>query len=110
MAADWKACALMTDPAVFAVGNQYQIIVETSYTAIIAQSGRGKEVNRYLMLFAVQGGEGILVDHVAMMLRRHELKGAVVNVQIKTPDLRSISRQTSLDHHTYYLLIKNFPM
>lgn len=58
----------------------------------------------------VKTGVTVLVDHVAMMLRRHELKGAVVNVQIKTPDLRSISRQTSLDHHTYYLLIKNFPM
>ena len=46
-------------------------------------------------------GVAVLVDHVAMNLRRHGLKGAVVNVQIKTPELRSISRQTSLDHHTY---------
>lgn len=49
----------------------------------------------------VKTGVAVLVDHVAMTLRRHALKGAVVNVQIKTPDLRSISRQTSLDHHTY---------
>lgn len=49
----------------------------------------------------VRTGVAVLVDHVAMNLRRHGLKGAVVNVQIKTPELRSISRQTSLDHHTY---------
>jgi len=49
----------------------------------------------------VKTGVAVLVDHVAMTLRRHALKGAVVNVQIKTPDLRSISRQTSLDHYTY---------
>ena len=49
----------------------------------------------------VKTGVAVLVDHVAMTLRRHALKGSVVNVQIKTPDLRSISRQISLDHHTY---------
>ena len=46
-------------------------------------------------------GVSVLVDHVATTLRRHHLKGAVVNVQIKTPELQVISRQTSLDHHTY---------
>ena len=49
----------------------------------------------------VKTGVAVLVDHVVMTLRRHQMKGAVVNVQIKTPDLRVISRQTSLDHHTY---------
>lgn len=49
----------------------------------------------------VSAGIAALVDHVAMTLRRHGLKGAVINVQIKTPALRVISRQTSLDHHTY---------
>lgn len=49
----------------------------------------------------VSAGIASLVDHVAMTLRRHSLKGAVINVQIKTPALRVISRQTSLDHHTY---------
>lgn len=49
----------------------------------------------------IRTGVAVLVDHVAMNLRRHGLKGAVVNVQIKTPELRSISRQVSLDHHTY---------
>ena len=49
----------------------------------------------------IKTGVSVLVDHVAMTLRRHGLKGTVVNVQIKTPDLRVISRQTSLDHHTF---------
>ena len=49
----------------------------------------------------IRTGVAVLVDHVAMSLRRHGLKGAVINIQIKTPDLRVISRQTSLDHYTY---------
>ncbi len=49
----------------------------------------------------IKTGVSVLVDHVAMTLRRHHLKGAVVNIQIKAPDLHVISRQTSLDHHTY---------
>lgn len=49
----------------------------------------------------IRAGIAPLVDHVAMTLRRHALKGAVISVQIKTPELRVISRQTSLDHHTY---------
>ncbi len=49
----------------------------------------------------IRTGVAVLVDHVAMSLRRHGLKGAVINIQIKTPDLHVISRQTSLDHYTY---------
>ena len=49
----------------------------------------------------IRTGVAVLVDHVAMSLRRHGLKGEVINIQIKTPDLRVISRQTSLDHYTY---------
>ena len=49
----------------------------------------------------IRTGVAVLVDHVAMSLRRHGRKGAVINIQIKTPDLRVISRQTSLDHYTY---------
>ena len=41
-----------------------------------------------------------LSDHVARTLRRHGLKGCVIQVQIKTPELRVISRQISLDHYT----------
>lgn len=49
----------------------------------------------------VRTGVSVLVDDVAMQLRRQKLKGSVIQVQIKTPELRTISRQTTLDHHTY---------
>ena len=49
----------------------------------------------------IRAGVSVLADHVAMALRRQGLKGAVVTVQLKTPDLRVVSRQTSLDHPTY---------
>ena len=42
-----------------------------------------------------------LADEVARSLRRHRLKGTVVSVQIRRPDMTDISRQTSLDHPTY---------
>ena len=42
-----------------------------------------------------------LSDEVARSLRRHDLKGEVVSVQIRRPDMTDISRQTTLDHHTY---------
>jgi len=49
----------------------------------------------------VRTGISVLVDDVAMQLRRQNLKGSVIQVQIKTPELRTISRQTTLDHHTF---------
>lgn len=42
-----------------------------------------------------------LVDEVAMQMRRQGLKGKVVQVQIKTPQLHTISRQVKLDHYTF---------
>ena len=42
-----------------------------------------------------------LADEVASSLRRHEMKGCVVQVQIKAPSLRVISRQTTLPHYTF---------
>ena len=49
----------------------------------------------------IMAGISVLVDEIAASLRRHQLKGSVISVQIKSPDLRVISRQTSLDHATY---------
>ena len=46
-------------------------------------------------------GVAVQADRIAMSLRRQGLKGAVVNVQIKTPQLQVISRQVSLDHYTW---------
>ena len=49
----------------------------------------------------VMTGVSVLVDEIAESLRSHKLKGFVISVQIKTPELRVISRQTSLNHATY---------
>ena len=38
---------------------------------------------------------------MARTLRRHNLKGEVVTVQIRRPDMTEISRQTSLGHYTF---------
>ena len=46
-------------------------------------------------------GVAVQADRIAMSLRRHGLKGSVVSVQIKTPELAVISRQVSLDHYTW---------
>jgi len=48
----------------------------------------------------VKTGLAVLVDEVAMQLRRQELAGSVVQVQIKTPELNSISRQITLPQPT----------
>ena len=42
-----------------------------------------------------------LMDEVARILRRHNLKGEVVSVQFRKPDMTDISRQTTLDHPTF---------
>lgn len=46
-------------------------------------------------------GLSVLTDRVAMSLRRQEMKGSVVTVQIKSPALQVISRQTSLARPTW---------
>ena len=46
-------------------------------------------------------GVAVQADRIAMSLRRQGLKGSVVSVQIKTPELAVISRQVSLDHYTW---------
>ena len=49
----------------------------------------------------VRAGLTQLADDVARALRREGKKGSVVDVQIRRPDMSTISRQTSLPHHTY---------
>ena len=68
----------------------------------IKSVSRGRTYRRDLVTDAeVRTGLGALVDEVARSLRRHGLKGQVVNVQIRRPDMSVISRQTTLDHFTY---------
>ena len=49
----------------------------------------------------VRAGVSYLADKVASTLRNNNQKGSVVSVHIKTPELRVISRQTSLEHYTW---------
>ena len=49
----------------------------------------------------IHTGLSLLADEVATQLRQQNLKGAVVQVQIKTPALKSYSRQTTLPYHTF---------
>jgi len=49
----------------------------------------------------IHTGLAMLVDEVAASLRRRGLKGNVIEVKIKSPDLNTISRQVKLDHSTY---------
>jgi len=49
----------------------------------------------------IETGVAVQADRIAMSLRHQNLKGNVISVQIKTPELVSISRQTSLNHYTW---------
>lgn len=63
---------------------------------------RGMTFKRDLVTVSeVHMGLAALVDDVAISLRRQNLKGSVVQVQIKSPDLSTISRQTTLKHPTF---------
>ena len=48
----------------------------------------------------IRCGLSVLTDEIAVQLRHHGLKGSVVQVHIKTPELKTISRQITLDHYT----------
>ena len=68
----------------------------------IKSVSRGRTFKRDL----VESGEirtalTVLSDEVARELRRHNLKGEVVSVQIRRPDMSIIQRQDTLDHHTF---------
>ena len=68
----------------------------------IKSVSRGRTFKRDLVTAAeVRTGLSVLVDEVARTLRRHNLKGEVVTVQIRRPDMSVISRQTSLGHYTF---------
>ena len=63
---------------------------------------RGRTFLRDLVTEAeVRTGLSVLSDEVARALRRGGLKGEVVSVQIRRPDMSVVSRQTTLDHFTH---------
>lgn len=68
----------------------------------IKSISRGRTFKRDLISVSeVKTGIAVLVDEVARNLRRHELKGEVVFVQIRRPDMTDISRQKTLEHYTF---------
>lgn len=68
----------------------------------IKSVSRGRTFKKDLVAVSeVKTGLSFLVDEVARTLRRHNLKGGVVTIQIRRPDMSVISRQTSLGHYTF---------
>ena len=52
----------------------------------------------------IKTGLSVLADEVTRALRRQGLKGEVITVQIRRPDMVVISRQKALGHFTYLQL------
>ncbi len=50
---------------------------------------------------AVRSGIVMLADHVALRLRRHKLQCCGVQIHLRDPNFRTISRQTSLPHSSH---------
>lgn len=71
----------------------------------IKSVSRGRTFKRDLVTEGeIKTGISVLADEVARALRRHNLKGEVVSVQIRRPDMSVISRQTTLEHYTFLQL------
>ena len=71
----------------------------------IKSVSRGRTFKRDLVTEGeIKTGLSVLADEVARALRRHNLKGEVVSVQIRRPDMSMISRQTTLEHYTFLQL------
>ncbi|MCI5662000.1 MAG: DNA polymerase IV, partial [Clostridia bacterium] len=49
----------------------------------------------------IRSGITMLSDEVARRLRKENLKGTGIQISLKTPDLKAISRQTTLCHATF---------
>lgn len=68
----------------------------------IKSVSRGRTFVRDLVTESeVRTGLSVLADEVARTLRHEGKKGAVIDVQIRRPDMTVISRQISLRHYTH---------
>ncbi len=68
----------------------------------IKSISRGRTFKRDLVTeMEIHTAIAYLTDEVARNLRRHDLKGEVVSVHIRRPDMAEISRQTTLGRYTY---------
>ena len=71
----------------------------------IKSVSRGRTFRRDLLTdMEIRTAVVFLTDEVARTLRRHGLKGEVVSVQIRRPDMTEIQRQTTLERHTHLQL------
>lgn len=71
----------------------------------IKSVSRGRTFRRDLVAEGeIRTAISVLADEVARALRRHGLKGEVVSVQIRNPEMVDISRQTTLGHYTFLQL------
>ena len=71
----------------------------------IKSVSRGRTFKRDLVTEAeIRTAISVLADEVARALRKSNMKGEVVSVQIRRPDMVDTSRQTSLGHYTFLQL------
>ena len=69
---------------------------------MLFRSSRGRTFKRDLVTEEeVRTGLSVLIDEVAKTLRRQNIKGEVVSVQIRRPDMSVVSRQKKLPHYTF---------
>lgn len=87
---------------IYANGMDQEKVRQWGDTEEVKSVSRGMTFRRDLMTEQeVRSGLSVLSDEVATQLRRQKLKGSVIQVQIKTPALKSYSRQITLDHYTH---------
>ena len=71
----------------------------------IKSVSRGRTFKRDLVTESeIKTAVTVLADEVARALRRHHLKGEVVSIQIRRPDMVDMARQMRVGHHTYLQL------
>jgi DNA polymerase-4 len=71
----------------------------------IKSVSRGRTFKRDLVTEGeIKTAISVLADEVARALRKSNMKGEVVSVQIRRPDMVDLSRQTCLGHYTFLQL------
>lgn len=71
----------------------------------IKSVSRGRTFKRDLVTEAeIRTAISVLADEVARALRKSNMKGEVISVQIRRPDMVDTSRQTNLGHYTFLQL------
>lgn len=83
-------------------GLDYEPVHRFDEKTEVKSVSRGSTFRRNLITESdILSGLSPLADEVAATLRKHHLKGSVVQLQIKAPDLHTLSRQTTLPRPTF---------